>query len=92
MKVRLREIRVFELNTRTVILLTHFVRIARVRESAQLRMEQSDIVYRVFKYAAKTENPDLIVLLMHIKRAMKKHIKECNLQSPSFNLYDDAAA
>ncbi|MBL4670890.1 MAG: hypothetical protein JKX81_01420 [Arenicella sp.] len=92
MKVRLKEIKVIALNTGTVILLTQFVRLARVREGAELRMQQADIVHRVFQYAATSENPDLIVLFMRIKKSMSKHIQKSKLERPSFNLYDDAVA
>jgi len=92
MKVKLSEIKVVALNTRTIILLTQFVRLARVRENANLRMQQPDVVRRVFHYAAHTQNPDLIVLFMHIKNAMSKHIKKSNLEGPSFNIYHEAVA
>ena len=92
MKVKLSEIKVVALNTRTIILLTQFVRLARVRENADLRMQQPDIVRSVFRYAAHTQNPDLIVLFMHIKKAMSKHIKKSNLEKPSFNTYSEVAA
>ncbi len=92
MKVRLREIKVVDLNTRTIILLTQFVRLARVREGADLRMQQRDIVRRIFRYAAHTDNPDLIVLFMHIKKAMSLHIQKANLEACSFNVYHEVAA
>ncbi len=92
MKVKLSEIKVVALNTRTIILLTQFVRLARVREGADLRMQQPDVVRRVFRYAANTDNPDLIVLFMHIKKSMSKHIQKSNLEGPSFNVYQEAAA
>ena len=92
MKVKLREIKVVALNTRSIILLTQFVRLARVREGADLRMQQPDIVRRVFHYAANSDNPDLIVLFMRIKNEVSKHIQKCNLESPSFNVYNVAAA
>ncbi len=92
MKVRLKEIKVVDLNTRTIILLTQFVRLARVREGADLRMQQRDIVRRVFRYAAHTDNPDLIVLFMNIKKAMSLHIQKANLETCSFNVYPEVAA
>ena len=91
MKVRLREIKVVALNTSTIILLTQFVRLARVREGADLRMQQPDIIKKVFRYAANCENPDLIVLHMHIKNEMTKHIQKCNLEKPSFNMHHEVA-
>lgn len=92
MKVKLTEIKVVTLNTKTIILLTQFVRLAKAREGADLRMQQRDIVRRVFHYAASSENPDLIVLFMHIKKSMSKHIKKSNLERPSYNIYNEAAA
>jgi len=81
MKVRLKDINVISLNTETIILLTQFVRLARVREGAELRMQQADIVHRVFQYASTSDNPDLIVLFMHIKKAMSRHIQKSGLES-----------
>lgn len=80
MKVRLKDINVITLNTETIILLTQFVRLARVREGAELRMQQADIVHRVFQYAATSDNPDLIVLFMHIKKSMSRHIHKSGLE------------
>ena len=75
MKIKLKDIRVVTLNTQTVILLSHFVRLARVTEGADLQMQQPDIVKRVFKYAETAQNPDLLVLFMRIKKCMKSHIR-----------------
>ncbi|MFT4634770.1 MAG: hypothetical protein ACI9OI_000557 [Chitinophagales bacterium] len=79
MKVSLKEIKVVSLNIGTILLLTQFVRLARVCDGADLRMQQANIVHRVFRYAAKSENPDLIVLLMRIKKSMSIHIKNSKL-------------
>lgn len=92
MKVRLKEIKVVSLNTRTIILLTQFVRLARVRDGANLRMQQPDIVRRVFHYAASSENPDLIVLFMRIKSSMSQHIKKSKLEGVPFNTSNHVAA
>ncbi len=92
MKIRLREVNVLALNTRTVILLTQFVRLARLREGADLKMQQQDIVYRIFQYAAESKNPDLIVLFMHIKKALSAHVRRNKLEGLSFNVYDNSIA
>lgn len=67
MKIRLTEIKVAALHAQTIILLGHFVRVARASGGVDLRMQQPDIVKRVFKYAATLEDPDLLVLFMCIK-------------------------
>ncbi|MFT6408272.1 MAG: hypothetical protein ACJAQ6_001689 [Arenicella sp.] len=76
MKIRLRDIKVVSLNTGTIILLTQFVRLARLRERADLRMQQTNTIHRVFQYAVKSENPDLIVLFMRIKKSVSDHIEK----------------
>lgn len=91
MRVRLREIKVVELNSKTVILLTQFVRLARVREGADLKMQHPEIVSKVFRYAAHTDNPDLIVLFMRIRRHLMKYVTKANLEKASFNVYPDVA-
>ena len=75
MKIRLTDIKVVALNTQTIILLAHFVRLARSSEGADLKMQQPDIVKRVFKYAATVQNPDLVVLFMRIKKSMIRQVK-----------------
>lgn len=92
MKVKLREIKVIALDTPTIILLTKYVRLARVSDGAELRMQQADIVHQVFKHASVTSNPDLIVLAMKIKKSMSNHITKTNLEKPSFNIYAQAVA
>ncbi len=91
MRVRLREIKVAKLNSRTVILLTQFVRLARVREGANLKMQQPDIIRRVFRYAAISENPDLIVIFMRIRYQLIKYVVKENLENPSFTTYPNVA-
>ncbi len=91
MKIKLREVSVAKLNAQTVILLTQFVRLARVREGADLKMQYPDIVKRVVNYASATENPDLIVLFMRIKNELIKHVAKANLEKRSFNMYSDVA-
>ena len=92
MKYKLSEIKVVSLDTRTVILLTQFVRLARVREGADLRMQQPDVVRGIFHYAAQIDNPDLIVLFMRIKTSMSLHLRKCRLEQTSSNGYDQAMA
>ncbi len=71
MKVKLSDIQVAHLNAQSVIVLTQFVRLARVREGADLRLQHPKIVKAVFEYAKRTDNPDLIVLFMRFKRQLK---------------------
>ena len=80
-----------DLNSKTVILLTQFVRLARLREGADLKMQYPDIIRRVFSYAATTDNPDLIVLFMKIRQHLVKYVVKSNLEKPSFNLYSSVA-
>lgn len=91
MRVRLRDIKVVDLNSKTVILLTQFVRLARVREEADLKMQYPDIVRRVFNYASESENPDLIVLFMRIRRQLVDYVIKENLENPSFTTYPNVA-
>ncbi len=90
-KVKLSEIRVVDLNSKTMILLTQFVRLARLHEDADLKMQQKDVVRRVFKFAAATDNPDLIILFMKIRQHLVNHVINANLEKPSFNLYKNVA-
>lgn len=82
MKIKLTEIKVMDLNSRTVILLTQFVRLARLRDGADLKMQYPDLVRRVFKYASITENPDLIVLFMRIRLQVENSMLQGALKQP----------
>jgi len=80
MKVKLSDIKVMELNSKAVILLTQFVRLARLRDGADLKMQDPDLVRRVFKYSSITENPDLIVLFMRIKLQIENCMQQESLR------------
>jgi len=75
MKVKLKDIQVANLDTRTVLLLARFVRLARESEGADLLMQQPDIVKRVFVYADSVNNPDLLVLFMRIRQNIVNQIR-----------------
>ena len=75
MKVKLRDIQVVNLDTRTVLLLARFVRLARESEGADLLMQQPDVVKRVFVYAEAVKNPDLLVLFMRIRQNIVNQIR-----------------
>ncbi len=91
MKVRLKEIRVIDLDSQSVIMLTRFVRMAR-KQGVDLKMQQPDIVYKVFAHASVTEDPDLIVLFMRFRQHLVKYVVKSNLEKPSFNMYSEAVA
>ncbi len=91
MKIRLREIRVVDLNSKTVILLTQFVRMARVKNGVDIKMQYPDVVRQVFYYGAVTQSPELIVLLKKIRRELIRHVRATNLEKPSFNVYAENA-
>lgn len=91
MKVRLRDIKVASLNSRTIILLTEFMRMARAREGVNLKMQQPDVIRRVFLYGARSNNPDLIVLFMRIKMHLVTHLQNSNFENQSINIYRRAA-
>ncbi len=91
MRIRLREIKVVDLNAKTVILLTQFVRLARLREGADLKMQYPDVIKRVFDFAANTTNPELIILFMRMRKQLVSHVQKANLEKPSFNVYPNVA-
>ena len=91
MKIRLREIKVVNLNSKTVILLTQFVRMARLNDGADLKMQYPDIVHRVFLHADMTNNPDLIVLFMRIRQHLVNCVTNSGVENPSFNVYHNVA-
>lgn len=86
MKIKLSEIKVADLDASSVIMLNQFVRVAR-KNGADMKMQYPNIVRRVFSYASKTDNPDLIVLSMRLRRHMARYVVTSNLEKPSFNFY-----
>ena len=90
MKIKLSEIKVADLDSGSVIMLNEFVRTAR-KYGADLKMQYPDIVKRAFKHASVTDNPDLIVMSMRLRKHMARYVMEANLEKPSFNLYSEVA-
>jgi len=86
-KVRLSDINVAKLNSETVILITKFLRKARIHQDFDLHMQQPQIVKKIIGYAENSQDPDLIVLSMRIKKALATHIKEIDPECTSFNTY-----
>lgn len=79
-KVRLRDINVTKLNSRTVTLLTLFLNKVRGRSDCDLQMHQTGIVKKILKYAEVSNDPELIVLSMRIKKSIVTHFKEMRSQ------------
>ncbi len=91
MKIRLREIKVIDLNSRTVILLNQFVRLARLRFGLDIKMQYPDVIRRVVNCGTTTDNPELLQAFHEFRRELVKNVKAANLENPSFNIYTDAA-
>lgn len=84
-KIKLKDINVAKLDTRTVILLTQFLRKVRNREDCNLQMQQPKIVRDVVRYAKKSGDPELIVLSMRIKNSIASQVKNKKPEEPLIN-------
>lgn len=76
MKVRLRDIRVNDLDNQSVILLSNFIRTARTQEGANISLTDEYVVCAVFNLGLKTNNPMLKVVFNSFQRRLRKQIKE----------------
>jgi len=87
LKVRLSDIKIAELNTDTVLLITKFLRKARSHDGFDLHMQQPNMLKELIQFAQNCEDPDLIVLCMKIKKSIASHIKGIDPERKSFNMY-----
>ncbi len=73
-KIQLSEIKVAELNSATIILITQFLNKCRGHEGFDLHLQQPGLIKEIIDYADQSDDPDLIILSMRIKQAITTHI------------------
>ncbi len=76
MKVRLEDIRLFDLDSQTVLQISKFVRLSRQRYGSTIRLNDSGVIKRVFKYGLETDDPELKRLLLAIRRSLTQHYEK----------------
>ena len=75
-KIHLSDINVAQLNSSSIILITQFLNKCRGYEDFDLHLQQPGIVKKIVDYAEQSNDPDLIVLSMKIKRSITSHISK----------------
>jgi len=71
MKINLRDIRLSQLNNKCTMLLVKYVRLLRLEEGTQLKLQDKDILVKVSKSARLTNNADLIKLYKDFKEQVR---------------------
>lgn len=80
----LKDLKLFDLDSQTVLLITKFVRHVRNHENVEIRLTDVGVVRKVFDIGAVTSNPTLKLMLLHIQRSLQKQgILNADQVSPS---------
>ncbi len=81
MKNRLMNLTLFELDSAIVLSVSKFVRLARVKYHAELKLTDADIIFQVYKLGKQTEDARLRLLFLKIRRGIAKHLKSVEGQA-----------
>ena len=75
MRNRLLNLTLFELDSAIVLSVSKFVRLARVKHDAELKLTDADIIFQVYKLGKQTEDARLRLLFLKIRRGIAKHLE-----------------
>ena len=81
MKNRLMNLTLFELDSAIVLSVSKFVRLARVKYHAELKLTDADIIFQVYKLGKQTEDARLRLLFLKIRRGIAKHLESVEGQA-----------
>lgn len=96
MKVDLKDISLFDLDSQTVLLITKFVRCVRDQENVALKLTDPMIVRKVFDIGMTTSKPTLKAMFLKVREALSKqgHLQGQAriIVSSGSSIHDDIAA
>ena len=75
MNTQVGSIKLFDLDNQTVLQITKFVRMARLRENASIELNNETAVEQVLQVGDSTRNAELQVLHRAICASLQQHIK-----------------
>jgi len=81
MKNRLLNLTLFELDSAIVLSVSKFVRLAREKHDAELKLTDADIIFQVYKLGKQTEDARLRLLFLKIRRGIAKHLESVEGQA-----------
>ncbi len=71
MKIKLRNVKLSQLNNNCISLILKFIRVLRSHNGKSLRLTDSNILMTVFQEASNTDNPELIRLAKHLRQQIR---------------------
>ena len=83
MKNRLLNLTLFELDSAIVLSVSKFVRLAREKHDAELKLTDADIIFQVYKLGKQTEDARLRLLFLKIRRGIAKYLESVDSQTQS---------
>ncbi len=81
MKADLNDISLFDLDSQTVLLITKFVRCVRDQENVALKLTDGKIVRKVFDIGMTTSKPEVKLLFLKIRDALRLKGQVADVQS-----------
>ncbi|GAA6139668.1 hypothetical protein NBRC116583_34150 [Arenicella sp. 4NH20-0111] len=83
MKVNLRDIKLFDLDSHTLVVLSRFVVLARKHENQTLRLNDNNVLEKVFAIGSATENAKLKILFLSLRSSLKEKVSESEFKKYS---------
>ncbi len=74
--VALKDITLFELGNNNLLMVSKFIRIARIEEGVNIRLNDKGVICKVLSYGQKTDNPKLKRMYRQLKASISKYIRE----------------
>lgn len=84
MKMHIRDVELSQLNNASLTLVAKYVRLLKVKEGIQLKLQDRDILVNISKSARSTDDDDLIGLYQELKQEVRIGVFE-SLSTDSLN-------
>lgn len=74
MKVYLRDVNLFDLDSQTLVILSRFVVLARKYEAQTLRLNDKNVLEKVFAIGAATKKSQLKILFLSLRECLRGRV------------------
>ena len=76
MKIRLRDIKLSQLNNKSLTLVSKYARLLKAKEGVHLKLQEPDILIKISDSARATDDDNLINLYKEIKKEVRVGVYE----------------
>ena len=76
MKISLRDIKLSQLNNKSLTLVSKYARLLKAKEGIHLKLQEPDILMKISNSARETDDEDLISLYQEIKQEVRIGVYE----------------